>query len=432
LNGCESLSSFLNTEKQINCSKPLADDILNTGFFQNKAFMHVIMGLSGLPILSEALYSSCADEIFMTLKLGQPLLEFILGVYLSGFALGVLFWGHLSDFFGRRPCILIGLGVFVVGCLGCCFAKNLSVLALSRFAQGVGSGMGSILSQVVLWDVFKGSLLGRAYAVMGGVVAIPVIGVILGSSLEMFWGWSSVFVLLSLCGAFLLVYVWTCLPETGFQEECGHFMTVIKKMGRDKTVLGLAIAGGICNSMGLSYGLERDLYLSNWFESLSISEWQSQGMLLVLAVAAVLGCWLSKKLHSFFSLKKILGFGIILAFLGTCVWSLFALIHCTVKSFPSWEMAAICLFSQIHIMIGVSMASCNIPPLALQQYQVTIGTASSIFGFLYALLTALFSLGMGLGFLKTHLTFMPLYSMALSILMGVLFWWVLVYKPTKN
>lgn len=109
--------------------------------------------------------------------MADHLVEYTLTIYLFGFALGILFWGRLSDRLGRKPCVLAGLAVFVVGCVGCYEANSLFFLMLSRFIQALGGSIGSVLGLAICRDAFQGADLGRAYSSIGSALALfPALG----------------------------------------------------------------------------------------------------------------------------------------------------------------------------------------------------------------------------------------------------------------
>ena len=92
----------------------------------------------GLPQLSETVYTPSLPDITRDLPTCIAMTEYTLTIYLFGFALGILFWGKLSDKTGRKPCILAGLFIFMMGCIGCYSAHSIEMLMLSRLIQAFG------------------------------------------------------------------------------------------------------------------------------------------------------------------------------------------------------------------------------------------------------------------------------------------------------
>ena len=79
----------------------------------------LIVLIVGLPQLSETVYTPSLPDIAHALRVSESAVEYTLTIYLFGFAIGMLFWGKLSDAVGRKPCVLAGLFIFILGCIGC-------------------------------------------------------------------------------------------------------------------------------------------------------------------------------------------------------------------------------------------------------------------------------------------------------------------------
>lgn len=91
--------------------------------------------------------------------------ESTLSIYLFGFDFGVLFFGIISDKLGRKPCIIAGLFLFVIGSFGCYLSNNIEFLIISRFVQAFGASIGSVLGQAICRDAFHGKDLIRVYSI---------------------------------------------------------------------------------------------------------------------------------------------------------------------------------------------------------------------------------------------------------------------------
>ncbi len=138
-----------------------------------------------------------------------------LSAYLLGFAVMNLFHGALSDSFGRRPVVLIGLAVFTLASLGCALATSIGQLVFWRTVQGMSAGAGIVVSRAIIRDMFPPS---EAQRVMSQVTIFfgvaPAIAPIVGGFLFVHADWHSIFWFLTAVGAALLVSNWRLLPET--------------------------------------------------------------------------------------------------------------------------------------------------------------------------------------------------------------------------
>ena len=77
-----------------------------------------------------------------------------LSAYLFGFALMNLFHGALSDSFGRRPVVLVGVAVFTLASVGCALSETIGALVIFRTIQGLSTGAGMVVSRAIIRDMF--------------------------------------------------------------------------------------------------------------------------------------------------------------------------------------------------------------------------------------------------------------------------------------
>jgi MFS transporter, DHA1 family, multidrug resistance protein len=134
---------------------------------------------------------------------------------LIGLALGQLIAGPVSDQFGRRRVLLIGVVAYVVTSALCAASPSIEALIAARFVQGLAGGVGIVIGQAAGRDLFSGTQLIRFYGrltVFGGLAA--VIGPLLGGQLNTFLDWRGLFAFLALLGAILLAVIARAFPDT--------------------------------------------------------------------------------------------------------------------------------------------------------------------------------------------------------------------------
>lgn len=130
--------------------------------------------VAGLPQLCETVYTPSLPDIARALQTSEAMAEYTLTIYLFGFALGTLFWGKVSDGLGRKPCVMAGLLVFMIGCIGCYISNSIETFMISRLIQA---------------------------PLCGGLIA------------EIF-GWKNIFVFLTIFALIVVMLVSVKLPET--------------------------------------------------------------------------------------------------------------------------------------------------------------------------------------------------------------------------
>jgi DHA1 family bicyclomycin/chloramphenicol resistance-like MFS transporter len=219
----------------------------------------LIAVLAGLSLFPETIYSPSLPSIVLVLRASESLVEYTLTIYLLAFGVGTLFWGRLSDRFGCKPCVLVGLMVFVLGCLGCYLSGSINWLLFARFVQAFGGNVGSVLGQTICRDAFHGPALGKIYAVVGSALAVfPAIGPIIGGFIAENFGWANIFLFLIFFGIIVSLITVFFLPETHHKEN--RQLVSIKKVAalllQDKKVLGFELIVAGSNGITFSYFAE--------------------------------------------------------------------------------------------------------------------------------------------------------------------------------
>ena len=141
--------------------------------------------------------------------------QFVIGVFFLGMAFGQMLFGPMSDSIGRRPAILLGMGLFAAGCLLSIFAASFEQMLLGRLLQGVGAAGPRIVSIALVRDQFKGREMARIMSfVMTIFILVPVFAPALGQLMLNLAGWRSIFVGFLLLVTMTAAWFWLRQPET--------------------------------------------------------------------------------------------------------------------------------------------------------------------------------------------------------------------------
>lgn len=373
----------------------------------------------GLPQLSETIYTPSLPDIARDLSVADKMVEFTLTLYLFGFGIGTLIWGKLSDHLGRKPCMLGGLIIYILGCLACYYSDSIEGLLISRFIQAFGGSVGSVLGQAICRDAFQGIERGKVYSTIGSTLAVsPAIGPLLGGFTDQMFGWHAIFLTLIVFGLFVLIVASLKLPETHKPSKMppASFVQTLLRMAKDLKVLAFGFLVAACNGIIFSYYAEGSFFL---IDLLGLTPSQYGSSFLSIAAAGILGGYLSRRMHSYTSSLEILGNGLKVVLFGTTVFCSTVVSLSIVQASPLTHVI-FTLTSMFTIMVGIGMILPNALSLALEGYQHAIGTASSIFGFSYYTLISLFTFGMGI--LHNNTLFpMPLYFLAIGISMSFVY-----------
>jgi Bcr/CflA subfamily drug resistance transporter len=374
----------------------------------------LIVLIVGLPQFSETVYSPSLPDIACALRASESMVEYTLTIYLFGFAIGNLIWGTLSDRLGRKPCILAGFSVFVLGCIGCYFSTSITQLLFFRFVQALGGSVGSVLGQAVCRDAFSGPGLGKVYSIIGSSLgAFPAIGPVIGGFIAQQYGWSYTFLFLIVCAMALMGCIAFLLPETlpRTTNTKPTLLSVASRLVRDTRVLGFGLVVALANGISFSYFAEGSFFL---IKILGMSPAQYGISFVGIAASTVLGGALSHYLHNFRSGLVIMWYGIVTIVCSTAAFSVLTLLHVYWCPFPAKAMIGIAIGAQMFNMLGRCLAVSNALALSLVHYKESIGSASSLFICFYYCVISLCTLGMGALHNGTLLP-MPLYFFGLAV-----------------
>ena len=176
--------------------------------------------LVALGPISTDLYLPTLPALVRVFDTSVATTQLTLSVFMTGFALSQLVYGPLSDRFGRRPVLLGGVALYVVGSLLCLIAPSIGLLIVARLIQAVGACCGPVLGRAVVRDVHGRERAAKVLAYMAMAMALaPAVGPMIGGALTVWSGWRACFAVLAGLGTLLLGAVWWGLPETNHLRD---------------------------------------------------------------------------------------------------------------------------------------------------------------------------------------------------------------------
>lgn len=161
------------------------------------------MYLPSIPVMATSLGSS------------EGAIQLSLMTFFVGLMLGQLMYGPLSDKFGRKPLIYLGLGIYILGSIGCTFAQSVEQLQWIRFIQGLGGSIGMVIAFAIIKDQFQGPAMGKMMSMVLAILGLsPVAAPLIGDGLQALGSWRNIFIFLAVYAAIVLAAVAMLLPET--------------------------------------------------------------------------------------------------------------------------------------------------------------------------------------------------------------------------
>ena len=172
------------------------------------ALMALMTALTALSI--DAMLPALSD-IGKDLNASNPNdVQLIISLIFLGTAIGQMFYGPLSDSIGRKPTVILGIGIYIIGCLLSIFAQDFNWMLIGRFLQGVGVGAPRIMALAIIRDQFEGSAMARVMSyVFTTFIIVPLIAPSIGQLILLVASWHMIFILLLVMSLVILVWFLT-------------------------------------------------------------------------------------------------------------------------------------------------------------------------------------------------------------------------------
>ncbi|MGM3193126.1 multidrug effflux MFS transporter [Dickeya dadantii subsp. dieffenbachiae] len=164
-------------------------------------------------------FTSLSTDIYLPAMpiMGKDLqgdVELTITGFLIGFCIAQLIWGPLSDHWGRRVPLFIGMALFIVGSVGCALSTTISQIVFWRIFQALGACTGPMLARAMIRDLFSRIRAAQMLSTLIIIMAIaPIAGPLLGGQLINVTSWHSIFWLLAVIGLLMFISLYW-LPET--------------------------------------------------------------------------------------------------------------------------------------------------------------------------------------------------------------------------
>ena len=181
----------------------------------------VLLGvLIALPALGTDLFVPALPRLADALSIDVATAQFTLTTYFAGLGAGMLVWGPLSDRYGRKPVLFVGLATMLAASAMAAFVDSAGAVALARLAQGLAMASGAVIGRAVVRDLHAHEQAARLLARMTMVFSVvPLTAPIIGAAISVGAGWRAIFWCFAAVGAILVVAVAAGLRETAPSER---------------------------------------------------------------------------------------------------------------------------------------------------------------------------------------------------------------------
>lgn len=321
--------------------------------------------LPALPYMGEALGVTSENER-----------QFVISAYMLGMGIAVLGFGPLTDRFGRRAPLLVGMGIYIVAALAAVFAPSFGILLALRFIQGMGAASVRVIATAVVRDRYSGREMAEVMSLTFMVfMAIPIVAPGIGQVILLVGEWHNIFIFMGLLALAFWIWTFVRLPESLAVEHR-------RPLSLRSVVDGFRIV--FTNRVAISYGLAGTFLFGALFGFISSSQQiyvdiYGLGVYFPVAFAAMAGLmavssFTNSRIVRRFGMRR-LSHGAMLSYtIFSGIWLAFAL-----SGFlPLWLF-----FSFLAIiMFSFGWAASNMNSLSMEPLGAVAGTASAVFGFI--------------------------------------------------
>lgn len=345
----------------------------------------LIIALVGFPQISESIFTPVLPQLQHALRVSANRAQLTMSSYFIAFAIGVLIWGQLADKWGRRPAMLAGIGVYLLGNLGLFWSPDFTWLLGSRLVQAFGASAGSVVTQTIMRESFSGLTGARVFARTSAAMALaPALGPLIGGVMQTYWGYRSVFGTLIAMAVAVGLYALSCLPETqpvSVQTQPIQQWPLVRRLLGDRVVWGYGLLIGGINGVLFSYYAEAPfIFMTRFGYSAVHYGWLG----LILASASLLGAVLVNWLLNWFTPEQVA--------LGGLLFSLVASGGLVIAAYR--QGAGAMLVAIFLTFLGLNVTLPNALNRALVGYEDVMGSASGWFSLGYYFLISAFTYGM--------------------------------------
>lgn len=356
----------------------------------SRTLVTLLIAMTALAPVSLQIFVPALPAIQLSFDSEAGITQLVLSLSILANAFATLLYGPLSDRFGRRPVVIAGFIIFILGSCLSAIAPTITLLILARVTQSAGAAAGMVLARAIVRDLYDREQAASviAYLTMAMVVA-PMIAPTIGALLIDHFSWRAIFVAMTATGIVLSFLIWRHLEET----HAGHLAANLwTGLGRG----GLQL---LRHPAFIAYTLQSSFAISTFFAFISGAPYfminvlgrsaTEYGLLfMVVSASFMVGNFTTARLGKRFSLDLLIQSGNVIAISGAALALGF-------MTLGTWTPAT--LFGPMMLVaFGNGLSIANSQAGAVSITPELAGTASGIAGFAQMFTAALVSQAVGM------------------------------------
>lgn len=200
-------------------------------YLGDTGFVVFLIFISAFIPLSTDVYLPALPRMVESLQTTPGLINLTIVGFFIFYAVGTMFWGPLSDKYGRRPVLLSGMGLYLAASLGCATAGHVYQLIACRIVQAIGCGAATAVATAMVKDVYEGQERLKILALVQSMgMLVPIVAPVIGALVLAWLSWQGVFWVLAIIGLVALGGS-LAMEETLAVRQSGSILTSIGRLG---------------------------------------------------------------------------------------------------------------------------------------------------------------------------------------------------------
>lgn len=353
--------------------------------------------LAALGPISTDLYLPALPSIEQAFRADVATVQLTLSVYMVAFAVCQLFYGAMSDRYGRKPVLAFGVAVYFAASVACALATSIETLVIARFFQALGGCCGVVVGRAVVRDVFGRKKSAKILSYMGTAMALaPALGPVIGGYLTVAFGWEASFWVLSGFGGLCLLGILVILRESN-QNPDVTALNPRRMAANFRQLLGHRIYLGYLLVSAFSYG-GLFAYISGssfvFIQVIGLTADQYGYCFAAIVLGYMAGTQIGGRSVMRHGERRLVKWGAIVSALSGVAMAGFA--------YAGMLNVAVVLVPMVIYMVGMGLVLPNAAAGGIGPFPRMAGAASSLIGFCQYGFAAIVGLAVGHGFDKTQ------------------------------
>jgi len=363
------------------------------------AFWALLITLIAYQPIATDTYLPALPSIARAFQTDAAMVQWTLSAFFLGIASAQLFYGPLADRFGRKPVLLGGIAIFLVGSIACLLATTIETLIVARFFQAIGCCAGPTISRAVVRDVFGREHAARALAYLGAAMGfIPALAPIVGGFLLTTFDWRAIFVFMLVVAALTLFGLVAFFHETNkapdpqafnLRRMAGNY----REMLSERVFMGFALTAA-CAIGGLVMFLSGSPHVIITQHGVAADAYGY--LFAVIVLSYTVGTLTAGRLTLKLGIERMVLIGALIGVAAGIVQAALAWAGHT-------SLVAL-LVPQGFYMISLGFVLPNALAGAIGPYPTRAGAASALLGFIQLTMAATITIGMAYAFGWTQLS----------------------------